>query len=261
MNESHSKEPAAKNQRSSDRSWGQWVSDLYRNHYAAWCHALPFLAWLGLMAGLDLPWFGEDHAWKYAARTFLCLGLFLYFRPWRWYAPLNWRNIPLAILTGVGVFVLWTYPAVPWGGEYSGLQELYARFGILPLGRLPEMVSESVYAPQTAGWTLALIRLAGSAFVIAVIEEFFWRGFLYRWLISRDFLRVKLNRVDWESAAWVCVLFGLAHLEWLAAIVTGVLYLAMMIKTRDVWAVAMAHVITNLLLGIYVLNNDAYMFW
>ncbi len=232
-----------------------------RRHYAAWSHALPFLAWLALMGGLDLPVFGPPHPWKYAVRTFVCLALFLYFRPWRWYPALAWRNMVWAVLVGIGVFVVWTYPAVPWGGQYTGWQEWYVRFGILPLGRLPDPESGMIYDPSLAGWPMALIRLAGSAFVIAVIEEFFWRGFLYRWLIDRNFLRVSLNRVDWEAVGIVCLLFGLAHMEWLVGIATGFVYLWLMIKTRDVWAVAVAHVITNLLLGIYVLVNGAYIFW
>ncbi len=233
----------------------------FREHYPAWCHAIPFLAWLGMMAGLDLPLFGPDHAWKYAARTVVCLALFLYFKPWRWYGKLRLRNLPLATLVGVFVFAFWTFPAIPVGGAYAGWQEWYVRFGILPLGQLPDLTVDSVYDPQVAGWILALTRLAGSAFVIAVIEEFFWRGFLYRWLIRTDFLKVGLNHVDWETIGKVCLLFAVIHHEWLAGLLTGLVYLGLMIKTRDVWAVAFAHVVTNLLLAIYVLVTGTYMFW
>lgn len=237
------------------------ISNNFTSNYSSWCHALPFLAWLGLMAFLELSWFGEPHPWKYAVRTFVCLGLLLYFRPWSWYKPLKLRNIPIAVAVGVAVFLLWTFPAVPIGEEYSGWQEWYVRLGIRPLGQLPEISGDSVYDPQVTGWGFALIRLFGSAFVIAVIEEFFWRGFLYRWLISRDFLQVGLNRIDWEAVVIVCGLFAVAHNEWLAGFVTGFIYLALMVKTRDIWAVSLAHVITNLLLGIYVLTTGEYFFW
>ena len=135
MKQSLSNNQESGSDRPSRRSIGSRMLAMYRVNIIAWSHAMPFLAWLALMAGLDLPWFGDPHPWKYAVRTVLCLALLFYYRPWRWYAPLRWQNIPLAVAVGAGVFLIWTFPSIPWGEGYSGLQEWYVRFGILPLGR------------------------------------------------------------------------------------------------------------------------------
>lgn len=222
-------------------------------------HAVPFAAWMLLMVGLD--YIGPDHAWKYAARTVVCTVLFLAFRPWRWYPAPKLKNLPLAVAVGLLVYVIWVFPEIQWGSSLPLVQELYQRFGILPLGRLPEFDSPSMYDPAVCGWTLTLVRLGGSALVIAVIEEFFWRGFLYRWLIDRDFTRLDLARFDWEAFAIMCVLFGSAHNRWLAGIVAGVAYGLLTIKTRDIWAASVAHVVTNLVLGIHVIHSGNYVFW
>lgn len=222
-------------------------------------HILPFALWIGLMFGL--PYVGPEGAWKYAVRTGVCTIMLCALRPWRWYRPLRIANLPLAFGAGVLVWALWVLPEIQWGESYPLLQELYMRFGILPLGSLPDATGGVIYAPENAGWIFALTRLAGSALTIAVIEEFFWRGFLYRWLIEKPFTAVALGRFDWEAFLVVCLLFGFEHNRWLAGIAAGVVYGLLLIRTRDIWAVCVAHVVTNLLLGLYVLAAGHYAFW
>lgn len=117
------------------------------------------------------------------------------------------------------------------------------------------------YAPSICGWGYTLVRLAGSALVISVIEEFFWRGFLYRWIQKVDFLSVNPGVLDWTAFLATAAIFGAEHTEWLAGFLCGLAYGALYLKTRDIWAACVAHVTTNLLLGIYVLATGAYQFW
>ena len=56
-------------------------------------------------------------------------------------------------------------------------------------------------------------------------------------------------------------MFGLEHDRWLVGFVAGLIYGAFYVRTRDIWAVAFAHVVTNLLLGLYVLAWGEYTFW
>jgi len=227
--------------------------------YALAAHTVPFLVWLGLMFGL--AYLGEPAAWKYAVRAFVCAGLFIWFRPWQWYERLRVRHLPAALFTGVLVFVIWAGPEITGRGPLPGWQEIYLRFGILPLGELPQAPEPAIYAPEVCGWLLSLVRLAGSALILAVIEEFLWRGFLYRWLIERRFLTVHLHEFDAEAFVIGGIMFGLEHHRWLAGILAGAAYTALMLRTRDIWAACFAHVVTNLLLGLYVLATGAYVFW
>lgn len=135
------------------------------------------------------------------------------------------------------------------------------KYAVLPWGRLPDVVSPPPYAPETCGWPLAVVRLLGSAFVISFIEEFFWRGFIGRWIAARDFRSVDLGVFVRNAFFITALLFGLEHDRWLVGIVAGLAYGALVLKTRDLWAAGIAHALTNFLLGLYVLSSGAYGFW
>lgn len=226
---------------------------------AIWAHAAPFVAWLALMHFLDLKQLTP--AMAYAIRSAACLGLLLYFRPWRWYEAPRLRHVPLALGVGVLVFVLWVAGETTWAGRMPALQELYLRWGVLPFGELREPITATPYAPAVCGWPLTAMRILGSGLVIAVIEEFFWRGFLYRWLLGLDFSRVDPGYFKPLPFLVVAVVFGAEHAEWLAGVLTGLLYGWIFVRTRDIWAAALAHVVTNLLLGLYVVHSGSYQFW
>ena len=59
----------------------------------------------------------------------------------------------------------------------------------------------------------------------------------------------------------VALLFGLIHHRWLAGFCCGLVYGALLLRNRDIWAAGIAHATTNLLLGIYVVWAEKYEFW
>lgn len=219
-------------------------------------HIAPFVAWLFLMQML-----GDPAGWKYAVRAVLSLGLFLGLRPWRWYGAPRMRGMLLAVPAGVFVFAIWVLPESPWMGRVPALQEFYLRWAVMPFGALPEPVEATPYAPAVCGWALTLVKLAGSAFVIAVIEEFFWRGFIYRWMLARDFRSVDPGTLHIGMLVGVSLVFGFEHYRWLAGFMAGLVYAGVMIRTRDLGSACVAHVVTNLLLGIYVVATGSWQFW
>lgn len=222
-------------------------------------HVVPFAAWLALMHFLDVPQLPP--AWAYAIRSALCLGLFLYARPWRWYGRPSFRSWPLAALVGVVVLVIWVGLEGPWMEAAPGLRDLYAKWCVLPFGELRAPVEKTPYAPEVCGWPLAVVRVLGSGLVIGMIEEFFWRGFLYRWLLGLDFTQVPHGKFAWTPFLVTAAIFGAEHQEWLAGLLAGLLYGWLYVRTRDLWSAVLAHVITNLLLGVYVLQFRQYVYW
>jgi len=226
---------------------------------ATMAHLLPFIAWILLM---QIP--GLEPAWNYALRTVIGIVALSYLKPWRWYSVANSRNLIPALVVGLVVFLAWVGLETNWFGEkWPSLQTAYLRFGvgIWPFGQMPPALESAPYAPAECGWHLTVVRLIGSALVIAVIEEFFWRGFLYRVFIDRSFLTVEIGRFVWIPFVLVCLIFGLEHSRWLAGIFAGVAYGCLIIRTRDIWAGVTAHVTTNLLLGFYVVTTGSYQFW
>ena len=222
-------------------------------------HTAPFVAWVLL---LMLP--GAATGWGYALLSLLAAALLAWARPWRWYGPPRLRCWPLAAGAGVLVFVVWVLPETPWIARAAPrLHDAYLTFGVdlLQLSEPAAFADTSPYAPAVAGWGLALCRLLGSAFVIAVAEEFFWRGFLARTLVRPAFETVDLGAWHPGRFLLVAVLFGLEHQRWAVGIAAGLVYGLLAVRTRDIWSAVTAHVITNLLLGLYVLRAGAYRFW
>lgn len=228
----------------------------YARSRSALAHVVPFVAWLAMMAAL-----GEAAGWKYALRTGLAILLLAWAKPWKYYPPPRLRNLPLALLAGLAVCAVWVLPELPFMERWPMVKDLYLRFGVMPLGKIPEYPSPSPYEPWLCGWPLTVVRLIGSAFVIAVIEEFFWRGFLYRWLVQKDFGKLSLRAFELQAFAIMCVLFGLEHDRWLVGIIAGAAYGGLVLLTGDLWCAIFAHVITNYVLGLYVVGSGNYSFW
>jgi membrane protease YdiL (CAAX protease family) len=242
-------------------------------------HVAPFAVWLGvifLMQALETAGLCPRglYPWSYAVKSAICAGLFLWLKPWRAYPSLRVTNLPMALGVGAAVAVAWIVPEMPWVGQVAPrFQDFYHRWFILMPGSLPDYFNPDFYpalppghlslafSPEEAGWPLTLAKLAGSAGVIAVVEEFFFRGFLYRWLRKSAFWTIPLTVFD-ASAFWgVVAVFGLEHDRWLAGLLAGVAYGWLAVRTGDVWAAALAHGATNAILGVYVIVSRQYGFW
>lgn len=199
----------------------------------------------------------RDVALRYALQVAVSLVALIVLRPWRYYSALSIRSLPLSVLVGAGVAVIWILPESGWIHKFPALYEGYVRYFI----RGSESGNGGLYAPEQCGWILSLIRLGGSACVIAVIEEFFWRGFLMRYLAKTDFLAVDAGKVGRGVLIVTALAFGFEHNRWLVGMIAGLAYGLLYLRKGDIVAVAVAHVVTNYLLGLYVLANGAYQFW
>ena len=114
-----------------------------------------------------------------------------------------------------------------------------------------------------------LIRLVGPTLVVPVMEELFWRNWLWRTLYAPN--NYRLARVG-EPDVWLVLAtsfaFALVHPQRLIAVVYGLLMAWLLVRTRSLGAIIVAHAVTNLMLGVYVmlagsvlgLENEWY-FW
>jgi CAAX prenyl protease-like protein len=216
-----------------------------RENHNHWLHhpivpyVLPFAVFLILT---ELArWIPHSLFWLYPLKTVLAGALLWWFRDTYNEIKFDWSLLAFAV--GVLVFVLW----VPLYG------------GPLLLGE-PAIVNPYELAGQAALPWIG-IRLFGSAVVVPIMEELFWRSFLLRYLINPDFRQVPLGTFTWPSFAITAALFGVEHHQWFAGIVAGVFYALLLYRTKSLFACILAHAVTNLLLGLYVLSTQQWQYW
>lgn len=224
------------------------MDSLHRIFRAAWFpYVAPFVVFILLTYG-GAHWPGAAHLW-YLAKTGVVGAMLWSLR--RHYPELGWGRGPanwaIAGVAGVVVLVVWVAPERPLAplmlGEPTGFDP-YA-FGL------------------SAGLTWAVIgvRLLGASVVVPVMEELFWRSFLMRYLIDADFQRVALGTFSAFSFAAVAVAFGFEHHRWVVGIFAGIAYGGLLVWRRDLFTCVLAHGVTNLGLGLYVLKTGQWSFW
>jgi len=116
-------------------------------------------------------------------------------------------------------------------------------------------------AGPTIGLALVAIRIFGASIVVPIMEELFWRSFLIRYIIHSNFESVRLGTFTAGSFLFTVVLFGLEHNLWLAGMMAGVAYNALLYRTGRLWPCIIAHAFTNLALGIHVLMTGEWHWW
>jgi len=209
-----------------------------------------FLGLRDLIADPDSSRFliARPEYWLYPLQTIVCAILIAL--GWRHYR-LRWsesaKNWALSLSIAILVLVIWISPQAFFGAEprLEGFDP-----DVFPSGS-PEY------------WGSLLFRFVRLVVVVPILEEVFWRGFLMRYLIKEDFESVPVGTYA-PMAFWVTVgAFGLAHYgpDLPAALITGVLYNWLAIRTRSIALCIVAHALTNLLLGLYIMRTGQWGFW
>lgn len=213
-----------------------------------WPRILPFATYMAFIGISSLiPQGSSFEIWLYPIKTIAVIGLLVYF--WSWYEELrqpvvvNLQEGLWAVGVGILVYVLWVRMDWDWAvqGEVTGYNPFQEGEGM--------------------GSLLAVIRIFGAAAVVPIMEELFWRSFLIRWVINQDFEKVAIGTFTIGSFVATVILFGLEHQLWLAGMMAGVAYNALLYKTRRLWPCVVAHATTNLILGIHVLLTGEWQWW
>jgi len=190
--------------------------------------------------------FGETGAyWIYALKTLVGAWLIwivrAHVKEMRW--NISWESI----VAGVAVFIVW----VGLDGFYPMLGERSGAFNPL----------KSYGEGSAIAWTFIAVRVFGSSLLVPMLEEVFYRSFLYRCLIKSDFISVPLKSFNLIAFLIVCAGFGLSHYEWLPGVLCAVVYQGLVIRKGRLGDAITAHAITNFLLGLWVVFQSAYHFW
>jgi len=208
--------------------------------FAAFVCLLALRSALARFAGLDSPWL-------YAVQIGGAAALMLHFRrdytelrvpagsPWTWVR---------AALAGTAVFWIWIHTGVSW----MSIGAAAARF-------------EPVGADGSLNWGLITLRLAGAVLVVPAMEELFWRSFLMRWIDRRDFLALPAGQSSLRALLASSGVFALGHTLWFAGLIAGLCYGWIYRSSGKLPLPIAAHALTNLLLGLWVVQHRAWSYW
>jgi CAAX prenyl protease-like protein len=156
-------------------------------------------------------------------------------------SPSGWLR---SLGVGLAVFIIWIVPYPEWakvGAEGAGFSPLSAdgHVDFLLLG----------------------IRFVGLCLVVPLMEELFWRSFLLRWLDQAQFLLMDPIHISNRAFIIVAALFALEHNLILAGLVAGVGYNWLYRLERNLWAPLAAHMLTNTVLGVWIVYHHAWQYW
>lgn len=199
----------------------------------SWRLIAPYAIWMGLMTVLP------STAWAYALRTGLTVLVFaLVLLPRMRLEARGGASFPgiarafaWGVPVGVAVCVLWIAPE-----RLEGYRRLFV-WG-------DASVTPSPYDPAVCGWSLTWVRLVGSGLVISVAEELFFR----KWLIG------------FAGFGWMVALFAIEHDRWLVGAIAGAAY-GLLFMRKGLGSAIVAHAVTNLLLGFWVIKTGQWGFW
>jgi uncharacterized protein len=212
----------------------------------------------GKAIGLAIPY--TYYPWLYSAKIALTLAAMVFVLP-------GYRKFPLRVtLLGMVVGVV---GAVVWIGlclldwEHAYLQPLLKYVG---LGGLIGAGARSAFNPlaeladrPALAWTFLAVRFFGLVIVVPVIEEFFLRGFVMRFVVDSDWWEVPFGKANALAIVLGTAVPMLMHPgELIAAAVWFSLITWLMLRTRSIWDCVAAHATTNLILGIYVVLSGTW---
>jgi exosortase E/protease (VPEID-CTERM system) len=142
------------------------------------------------------------------------------------YRGWTWRVSPVSVLAGLIVAAAWiaTDPAPSGGSELRAWLE----------------------GQGTLAVTLWLaLRVLGATVMVPVAEELAFRGFLHRWLISRNFEAVPIGQISLMAFGVSSLLFGLMHERWIAGVLSGAVFALAMYRTNRLSDPIAAHMTAN----------------
>src|SRR5690242_4546739 len=199
---------------------------------ATLAYAAPFLVFIGIMALEKLA--RLPPGWLYPVRfAAVLLTLLLVSRPVVRLGP----SYPAAsVAIGIAVFLIWIGPDLLFRYRHHWLFE----------NSITGKAASSIPAELRRNFGFVALRVISCSFLVPVVEELFWRGWLMRWLAASNFRKLPYTYVP--SAFWLVVaLFASEHGPyWEVGAAAGIIYNWWAIRTQNLADCIWAHSVTNI---------------
>jgi CAAX prenyl protease-like protein len=213
-----------------------------------WAYVLPMAIFMGFTS-VGASW-KSLYALSYVTKTVgVAVALWVL---WPKFTKARWDHWWLGVIVGmIGIF------------QWVGMQLYLQQFQFFKPS--PDAFDPTAWFEGQPGimWAFIAVRIAGAVLVVPVMEELFWRDFLWRTIMApADFKSAKVGEWGWQPFLGVAVAFSFVHGNWwLTSIVWALMIGAMLVWTRSLGACIIAHATTNLLLAAYVLYTHQWFFW
>lgn len=221
---------------------------------------LPFLVFM-LFTSLPGDLYSGALFWNYAIKTLAAAGLLVWLRPWL--PEMKWAVSWEALAVGLGIAVLWL-ACDQWLPTSS---QIWAWFES-GMARMPKSKPADQWNPvahfvdlPALGWGLVAVRVLGRSIIVPMVEEVFYRSFVYRMLIDTNFNKVELSTYKPLAFYGTSILFGLAHGDlWMPGILTGMAYQWLALRKNRLGDSMTAHGVTNLVISIWTIYRGDWRF-
>lgn len=158
-----------------------------------------------------------------------------------------------SLVIGILVFVVWIGPDLIWPSYRNHWLFENSLTGEARSSLPTELRSDAIFL---------IFRLFGTAILVPVIEEIFWRGWLMRYIIDGDFLKVPLGTYSGKSYWFTAILFATEHGPfWDVGFIAGLIFNWWMLRTRSLSDCMIAHGVTNLSLALFVILDGQWQYW
>jgi uncharacterized protein len=194
----------------------------------------------------------------YTAKILLTVAAMIFVWPgYRQYTRrFTWLGVAIGAIGAVVWIALatWQRQWMPMLADKTGIdwfKTLGQRSAFNPLAELS--------GQPALAYVFLAVRFFGLAVVVPVIEEFFLRGFLMRFLMAEKWWEVPIGNVSRLAVIAGTAVPMLMHpQEALAALVWFSAVTWLMIRSRSIWDCVLAHAATNLFLGVYVIASGQW---
>ena len=217
--------------------------------------------------------------------VFLAFSLLLFVADgsWQWNHPsASWYQrapemliYPLQVV-GCAAYIWYIRKGIRWSaslkscllGVFAGVVGIAAWLTPYTAGWIPNeggFEPELIFGENTAAIVIEYVfRFARAALIVPIVEELFWRGYLMRWCINRDFPQnVPLGQGSWLSYIVVTAAFMFAHnpVDYAGAFVYGSVAYLLVVRTKCLLPVILMHAVANLIMGVCAISLDMPQLW
>ena len=175
--------------------------------------------------------------------------------------PLGKPHWLVAVAVGGLAAVLWVKGQYILNDIHVGSKSLGGRLFLFP--GVPDDSNPWEGLSPLSWWSQVVLRITVASTTVPIVEEIFWRAFLLRALVNWDrFEQVPLGKFTWFSFLGTSLLSALEHPDnWGVSILCWFVYNGLFYWKKSILCLMITHGVTNLVLYVYVLWAEAWLFW